>query len=147
MQPGHSAHGHPMEAHGAGSGASVLSLPIDSETADGAVLHTFVAGHRYQLVDAYYDVEVAFTGGTSSTIGIKSSAAPHNTAGDILGAAAGDAAAALTVGLGKGAPGTDFGSSGRVFFKGGDQVIFNRITSKFAAGKGSLKLVLIEIGD
>jgi hypothetical protein len=70
-----------------GTGISTVKLAISSATADGAVLWTVPAGHRVRIVHAHWHVTTAFAGGSSSAIGIDSSNAAYNTAGDILGGA------------------------------------------------------------
>lgn len=138
--------GGSTEEHSSGTGATCLAIPFDFNTPNLAELHTVEEGHRFMVLDAFYEIDTPFTGGTNAAIGFSTSAAPHNTAGDLVGGAAGNVAAGLTAGLGKGSPGTDYGSNGRVFLKGGDKILFNRIADAFTAGKGRLLLVLVEIG-
>lgn len=105
--------------------------------ADASVIFTVPATvPRLQIVDAFWEPLVSLTGGVSSAIGLKSSNAAYNTAGDILGGAGGDLAATLTATPTaplKHTIGTKIASPG-VILVAGDTIIFNRIASAFAAG-------------
>lgn len=116
-------------------GAFTLKLPIGFATADAAVLYTVPVGRRVIVGRAFWEVTSAFTGGTSSTIGLSSSATGYTTKGDLLGDAAGDAQAALTAGF-RGAIGNKLASNGIVVLPGEATIRFDRITSAFTAGAG-----------
>lgn len=110
-----------------------LSLDVAYGTADLAVLFTVPVGARLILGRGYWDVDIAFTGGSSSAIGL-AGPSPHATAGDLLGGSGGDVAATLTAGVKLGTIGAD--TAAGVMLKAGDTVVFNRITSAFTAGAG-----------
>jgi hypothetical protein len=113
-----------------------LALPVTFNTTDAAVLFTVPTGFRVMIRETFWEVTTPFTGGVSSTIGLSSSNANYNTKGDLLGGAAGDAAAVLvaTGALAKGAAGAKMGPPRRVVLVAGDTIRFDRITSAFTAG-------------
>lgn len=117
-----------------------LSLAVSAATADLAVLFTVPVGFSIRVASGYWDVSLAFTGGTSSAIGLASSNAAYSTAGDVLGGASGDVAAGLTTGAKRGTQGTKYGSGGAIVLVAGDTIRFNRITSAFTAGTGNAVL-------
>jgi hypothetical protein len=142
-----SSGGHGKLANQTGNGAGTLKLPISKDTADGAVLHTVPKGQRIRVARSYWENTTGWTGGASSKIGISSSNPSYNTAGDLLGGAAGDAAAALVAGFQGGTLGTKFGSNGVIVLGEGDQILFNRMTSQFAAGAGFACFEVISIDN
>lgn len=124
-----------------------LKMAIAFGTADATVLATLptalagpknTATLRFRMISAHWEVVTSFTGGASSAIGLSSSNALYNTAGNLLGGASGDVAAGLV----STAPfastvGAKFGTSGGIIvLNAGDTIIFNRITSAFTAGAG-----------
>jgi hypothetical protein len=113
-----------------------LKLAVDHTTADGAVLYTVPAGRILEIARAFWQVSVGFTGGSSSAVGLSSSNASYNTAGDILGGASGDLAATLVAGYHGGTLGAKFGTNGVIVLVAGDTIKFNRIASNFTAGSG-----------
>ena len=115
-----------------------LVLPFTYETADGATLFTVPVGARLILGRGYWDITDAFTGGSSSAIGL-AGPSPHNTAGDLLGGAGGDVEATLTAGVKLGTIGAD--TAAGVLLKAADTITFERITSAFAAGSGRARFV------
>lgn len=115
-----------------------LQLPFTFATADGAALFTVPTGWRLLVNRPFYDVSISFTGGTGSTIGVSSSNTVYSTKGDILGGAAGDAAANLTAGFRAGTIGTDIASQGIVVLIVNDTIRHDRITSVFTAGAATL---------
>lgn len=118
-----------------------LELALTFNTADAAVLYTVPTGFSLRVASSgYFDVSVAFTGGTSSAIGLSSSNAAYNTKGDLLGGASGDLAAGLTAGAKRGTTGTKHGSGGAVVLVAGDTIRFDRIASAFTAGSGKAVL-------
>ena len=120
-----------------GSNAVALKLPIAHDTADGAALYTVPEDARLLIEQAFWEVTTPFTGGASSAIGLSSSAAPHDTKGDLLGGASGDVAAALTAGVAEGTPGASFsGAPGIVLLEAGATIRLDRVTSAFTAGAG-----------
>lgn len=115
-----------------------LKLPIGHATADGATLLTMPAGARMIVRRCYWEVTSAFTGGSSSAIGL-AGPSPHNTAGDLLGGSGGDVEATLTAGVKLGTIGAD--TAAGVLLKATETVTFERITSAFTAGAGYAHVV------
>lgn len=114
-----------------------LKLAIAYTTADAAVLFTVPTGFRVMVRRCFWEPTVAFTGGSSSAIGLSSSNAGASTKGDLLGGATGDVLASLTAGFPKaGTVGTKIASDGVVALVAGDTIRFDRITSAFTAGTG-----------
>jgi len=111
------------------------------------VLFTVPAGHYLRVSRTWWNVQSAFTGGSSSAIGASSSNAAYNTKGDLQGGASGDLLAALTAGQRPGTIGAKFGSNGVVILAPGDTIRFDRITSAFTAGAGYLMVEVVEVGD
>lgn len=121
------------------STSHLLALPVSKDTTNGAVLFTVPAGFRLLLERRpFYDNTIAWTGGTASAIGIKSSNAAYAGDGDIQGGASGDLAAALGTGIKWGTLGTKFGSDLGVVLEAGDTILFQRLVSAFTAGSGTL---------
>ena len=146
-----SPYGHLVQALKAGSldmsilaelaAGSVVDLPfaVGFATADAAVLGTMPAGAKLLLVRGYWEVTADWTGGASSAIGLSSSQVGNTTKGDLLGGAAGDLAAGLTIGVRAGTIGADI--AGGVILLAGATVRFDRIVSNFATGAGYAHLV------
>lgn len=120
--------------------AAVLKLAIGFGTADGAALLTVPEGFVLRLTALpFWEVTTAFTGGTSSAIGVASDKTGYTTAGDLLGGASGDVLASLTAGIRPGTIGPkldSFAELQALFFEEADVVTFERITSAFTAGAG-----------
>jgi hypothetical protein len=150
MSNNYSQFGHP-KGHAAADGSWVrnintpadgavgdveLKLAVDFNTADAAVLYTVPAGRSLVVESVFYDVSAAFTGGTSSAIGVSSNGAAK---GSILGGASGDVLATLTAGVKAGTKGTAL-AAGTVVLPAGTTVKFDRITSAFTAGSGFIRL-------
>ena len=115
-------------------GTADLALALSAATADAATVYTVPAGARVLVRRGYWEVTQAFTGGTSSAIGLSSSNAAYNTKGDLLGGAAGDLAATLTTGFKPGTIGAK--TQGGVLLVAGDTIRFDRIASAFTVGAG-----------
>lgn len=117
---------------------TILGAACTFATADLAVLYTVPVGFTLLLTPrAWWNNSIAWTGGTSSAIGLSSSNASYNTAGDLQGGAGGDLTAAMGAGYKVGsAIGTKLASSGIVILTGGDTILFNRIASVYTAGAG-----------
>lgn len=116
-----------------------LKIAVDFNKADAAVLFTVPTGFKLRIPRAFWEVTLGFTGGAASTIGLSSSNTGVATKGDLLGAAAGDAAAVLIVaspGPYVGAAGAKTAGAAPVVLVAADTIIFNRITSAFTAGTG-----------
>lgn len=121
-------------------GAVDIALPITSASTNNQVLLTLQAGQRLRVSDFYWETTVAWSGGSSSAIGLNSSKTGFSTAGDLLGGAAGDVAATLVTGVTAGTIGVGIDSVAKrhaAIFVSGDTVRFNRITSAFTTGAGN----------
>ena len=119
--------------------AAVLKLPIDFNTADGAAILTVPAGFALRFAGLpFWEVTTAWTGGSSSAIGVSTDVTGYDTAGDILGGASGDVAAALTAGVRAGTIGDEMDLTGlqALALVEDDEIEFDRITSAFTAGAG-----------
>lgn len=118
-----------------------LTFAILFSTADAAVLYTLPAGFTLLPLSSAFEVTADFTGGSSSTIGLSSNAAGLSTKGDLLGGAAGDAAATLVAAGAtyKGTVGTKMGKPGCILV-GGNTLRHDRITSAYTAGAGNTHL-------
>jgi hypothetical protein len=137
---------------GAGSGRWLradkqvaLSLPFTFATANDAALFTVPVGARLHPREAWWEISTSCTGGSSSAIGVDSSVTGWDTAGDILGGATGDVAAALasTSTRMEGTIGAkiDTRGDGRLIMIAADTLNFNRITSVFTAGAGNVRVL------
>lgn len=122
-----------------------LWLPFTFATADAAVMFTMPAGARLHPCDSWWEIDADMTGGASSAIGLHASTTGFTTKGDLLGGAAGDVAATL-VAASKGMVGT-IGAKlatrtlGRLVMVPTETILFDRITSVFAAGSGKARVV------
>jgi hypothetical protein len=123
-----------------------LKLPISFATANNAVLFTvptLTNGASGLRIDGlYWEVTVAFTGGSASSIGVNASRAPATTNGALLGGTAGDVAATL-VATNKYVPGTigpafatGAVTTGKVILQAADTISFQQLVSTFTAGSG-----------
>jgi len=119
-----------------------LVLPITFATADAAVLLTVPTGAAIKLVDAWWEVTGAWTGGTSSAIGVSSDNGDLSTKGDILGGAGGDLLAGLVVGEFQGTTGAvDLATNPIAGLVATEIVRFDRIVSAFTAGTGNVHIL------
>lgn len=124
-----------------------LRLPISYATADAEVLYTVPANRSIRIVDALWEVTTAWTGGTSAAIGLSSSLAPHDTAGDVHGGASGDVLATLVVGFKRGTVGVSISAAPNcIVLTAASTIKFNRITSAFTAGAGYVHLFGLVVG-
>ena len=128
------------------TGTVLLTLPFTHATADAAVLLTLQAGQLMLIRKFYWDIAADMTGGASSAIGVSSTKTGFTTKGDLLGGAAGDVAAALTLLLSpaNGTIGAKMDSVSELhttLWKSADILRFDEITSSFAAGSGSVCVV------
>mgnify|MGYP000923886183 CR=1 FL=1 len=129
-------------------GACELVFPFTFETADAAVHCALQAGCFLHVLEPSWMVSTSFTGGTSSTIGLSSNKTGFTSKGDLLGGAAGDAAANLTASatvrrMGTIGAGFDTLAKRRVIWGPGDNFRHDRITSAFAAGVGQVRVSAI----
>jgi hypothetical protein len=120
-----------------------LELPITFATADAAALLTLQAGSAIVPRELWWKITTNFTGGSSSAIGV-SSTQTATTKGDLLGGAGGDVAASLTTALSP-----TYGTQGAAFTTVAERrliipatkiIRFDRITSAFTAGAGSVMM-------
>lgn len=123
----------------------VIKAAISSATADAEVLYT-VPSHLTLLVLPFvlWEVTTAWTGGSSSAIGISSSATGFTTKGDVHGGATGDVLATLTQGTKRGTTGAKIATPG-VVLPGGSTIRFDRITSAFTAGAGTIIIPVMTV--
>jgi hypothetical protein len=122
----------------------IAKIAIDYSIADATVLFTVPAGLRLLLREAFWEITADFGGGSSSAIGLSSSAAPHTTKGDILGGGSGDVAATLAAanGVTQGTIGVSYSAAPKkVMLTAADTIKFDRITSAFTSGTGYVHLV------
>lgn len=125
-------------------GRAYLVLPFTFATADATALLTLQAGQQLRLWDLYWQIAADMTGGSSSAIGISSNKTGYSTKGDLLGGATGDVAASLTLALSPtvGTIGAKLdGDDARAIFVSANTIRFDRITSAFTAGSGSVVVV------
>jgi hypothetical protein len=125
-------------------GFADLALPFTYATADGATLLTLPAGCRIFVQRGYWEITVAMAGGSSSAIGL-AGPSPHNTAGDLLGGAAGDVEATLTAGTKLGTIGAD--QAVGIHLAPTNTVTFERITSAFTSGSGNAHLLCMIVSN
>ncbi len=117
-------------------------------TVDTAVLFTVPAGVTLAVQEAAWEISTSFTGGTASAIGLSSSNTNYATQGDILGGAAGSVLANLTLAIKHASSprGATFTATPfSCVLDAADTVIFDRITSAFTAGVGSVRLTMTQI--
>lgn len=129
----------------------IAKFPIAYTTADGAALFTMPEGFAARFAaHPFWQVAVAFAGGSSSAIGISSNKTGHTTKGDILGGAAGNVEADLTAGLKAGTIGVKLDSLAELqalLLVEGDTLEFDRITSVFTSGSGFLRVPMVVMSD
>lgn len=121
-----------------------LVLPFTYATADAAVLYTMPTGAYFKPDEFAWTVGTGFTGGSSSAIGVSTTKSGMTTKGDLLGGASGDVAATLVAGsyiLGTIGPKWDAVSERRQMWAPADIFRFDRITSAFTAGSGSVRVI------
>ena len=125
-----------------------LALAFTYATADAATLYTMPTGSRLALSSLYWEVTTAFSGGSSSAIGVsttKTTPTNWSTKGDLLGGSGGDVEATLIVGAAiAGTIGADMDTLAKVrgaMWGAADVFRFDRITSVFTAGVGYVHVV------
>ena len=117
-----------------------LALARTYATADAATLYTMPTGSALLVTRGYNENTTAWTGGSSSTVGLSSDQSGLTTKGDLQGGSAGDAAAAMGAGdYLLGTIGTDIAAG--VILQGGSVIRHDRITSAFTAGAGNAHVV------
>ncbi len=118
-----------------------ITAAVAFGTADAAVLYTAPTGATLLPRHLWWEVTTDFAGGTSSTVGTSSDAAGSATKGDLLGGAAGDAAAALVAATyADGAIGAALGNPAAII-AAGEIWRYDRITSAFTSGVGTAHMV------
>lgn len=125
-------------------GECELVLPFTYATADAAVLYTMPTGAKFMPYDFAWTVGAGFTGGTASAIGVSTTKSGMTTKGDLLGGAAGDVAATLVAGsyiLGTIGAKWDAVDERRQVWSAAEIFRFDRITSAFTAGSGSVRVI------
>jgi hypothetical protein len=128
-------------------GAMNLALPFTFATADAVVLFTVPTGALMLVRKLFWTISADLTGGSSSAIGVSSTKTGFTTKGDLLGGASGDVAASLTAALSPangtiGAKVDTVGELHTTLWKAADILRFDRITSAFTAGSGSVNAVV-----
>lgn len=132
---------------GAGSGRWIrrdpfftAKLAIGFGTADAALLLTIPENFIVRVpAFPYWENTAAWTGGSSSAIGVSTTKASYNTKGDLLGGAAGDVTANMGAGVKLGTIGPKFDTLAEwqaLLLVEGDSIRFDRITSAYTAGAG-----------
>lgn len=126
-------------------GSICLKLAVDKTLADNATLFTCPTGVRLKPREAYWDVTVSWSGGTSSAIGVHASPTGWTTKGDILGGASGDLAATL-VSTNARMVGTvgaqlDTYAHGRLILVAADTLNYDKIASTYTAGSGFVRVL------
>lgn len=121
--------------------AFTAKIPIAFGMDDGELIWTIPAGFVVRLTGLpFWEVTTGWTGGTASTIGIASDVTGYDTAGDILGGAAGQATAVLgTEGIKPGTIGPKLDTPAEVqafVMVEGDSLTYEEITSAYTAGDG-----------
>ena len=115
-------------------------LAVGFGTLDAAVLLTIPENFVARVAAfPFWEVGTAFSGGSSSAIGISTTKASYNTKGDLLGGASGDVAAGLGAGVKLGTIGPKFDTLAEwqaLLLVEGESLRFDRITSVFTAGAG-----------
>lgn len=112
-----------------------IPLTVTSALADAAVLATTPTGFAARVLRGDWGTpSIAFTGGSSSSIGLSSGTATgHTTKGDFLGGASGDVAAAINTGAFRpGTIGADIAAG--AYLGAADTIRYDEITSAFTAG-------------
>lgn len=118
-----------------------LDIPITFATADAAAIFTVPAGYVLKIVGhPYWDVGTAWTGGSSSSIGLSSSKTGYTTKGDLIAATV---EAALTAGVRKGTIGDKLDTvleMQALHLEAADTLRHDRIVSAFTAGVASVRV-------
>lgn len=128
--------------------AFIMKVPLSFANSDGDALETIPAGFCLRLTgQPYWEVTTAFTGGTSSAIGISTNITGYEAGGDILGGASGDVEATLTAGDKPGTIGDELGDQvgfHALLLEENSEIQFDAITSAFTAGAGFVCLPVVQ---
>jgi hypothetical protein len=115
-------------------------LAIGFGTADAALLLTMPENMIARVVGfPYWENTVAWSGGSSSAIGVSTGKTGYNTKGDLLGGAGGDVTANMGAGIKLGTIGPKFDTLAEwqaLLLVEGDSLRFDRIASVYTAGAG-----------
>jgi hypothetical protein len=119
----------------------VMKLPIDHTMSDGQEICEIPAGMAVKLAaEPFWEVTTGWTGGSSASIGIASSQTGYNTAGDLLGGAAGELTAVLgTTGVKPGTIGPHVDTlveRQALVMVSGDTITYEKIADTYGAGAG-----------
>lgn len=118
----------------------IARVPVGFGNTDGEAVWVIPAGFAVRFIGLpFWDNTTAWTGGSSSAIGLSTDVTGYTTKGDILGGATGDVEAGLGAGVKAGTLGGEFddhvGLQALVLLEG-NEVQFDRITDAFTAGAG-----------
>jgi hypothetical protein len=121
--------------------AAIIKLPVAASMADHATILTVPAGFVMRLIGLpFWDITTTFDGGTVPRIGIATDITGYDTAGDILGGAAGEVTGALVGGTivpGTIGPKLDTPAEMQALvLQAGDLVTYEEITSAYTGGAG-----------
>lgn len=123
-----------------------LYVEVDYETANGEVLYTLPAGARLQIIGRpFITVTQSFASVGGAALGLSSSNAAYNTAGDLFGGATGSLSAALAAGIRAGTIGAAIASQGLVVLIAADTIKADVFTSTFEAGAGKFCIPVMSV--
>lgn len=122
-----------------------IPLAFTFSTADAAVLYTTPAHSKILIAQAYWEIAVSLTGGSSSAIGLSSGATGYTTKGDVHGGASGDVAASLTAGTRPGTAGAK--KAAGILLPGGSTILYDKVTSAFTAGSGNVHVCALVLAN
>lgn len=128
----------------------IMKIPIAFGNTDGQAIETIPAGFALRITAMpFWQVTTAWTGGSSSAIGLSTNITNFTTAGDLLGGAAGDVTALLgTTGVKAGTIGDEMNTEAdhqALIFVAGSEIQFDRITSAFTAGAGFACIPVVQV--
>jgi hypothetical protein len=123
------------------AGGLDISASFTAATADAAALITLPTNALALVRQGYWKVAVVGSGGATPTMGLSSNNAAYNTAGDLLGGAAGDGASVFgTLGIRAGTIGAK--TAAGILLVGGNTIRLNKITSAFTTVSAEAHLVV-----
>lgn len=122
-----------------------LTIPVTKDNTDNQTIFTVPAGSRLKVREAWWEVSVSWTGGTTPAIGVHASPTGWTTKGDILGGASGDLTATLvstdTRMTGTVGAKLDTYAHGRLIMIAADTFKFDRIADAFTAGAANVRVL------
>ena len=112
-----------------------LKLAVTYATADATLLFSVPVGFRLLLSHVWMEITADFAGGSSSSVGVSSDVAPHETKSDLFNTSL---AAALTASIKTNCvPGASYTSSPKlVILEVGSSIRWDRVVDAFTAGTG-----------